>query len=112
MWTRRQFLCRGVGTGMGLTAGALGWQAFSQDNPGAAARGMITPAAQRAIDQGLAYLERVQHADGSFGTGQHVDNVAITSLCGMAMLAGGHQPGRGRYGRVVRRAVEFILNQE
>jgi hypothetical protein len=113
MWTRRQFLCRGVGSGLGLMGGALGWHALSQDNaPGAAARGMITPAAQRAIDQGLAYLERVQHADGSFGTGQHRGNVAITSLGGMAMLAGGHQPGRGRYGRVVRRAVEFILNQE
>ena len=36
---------------------------------GSASSGMITPDAQRAIESGLAFLERSQHADGSFGTG-------------------------------------------
>lgn len=79
---------------------------------GSLARGMITPAAQEAIDRGLAYLARQQHADGSFGTHAHQGNVAITSLCGLAFMAGGHQPGRGRYGSVVTRALEYVLSQE
>jgi len=79
---------------------------------GSLAKGMITPAAQDAIDSGLAYLAGHQNSDGSFGTGQHRGNVAITSLCGLAFMAGGHQPDRGRYGKEVRRALEFILSKE
>ncbi len=86
--------------------------AWAQDSTDNLARGMITPATQEAIDAGLASLERAQHADGSFGTGQQVGNVAITSICGLAFMAGGHQPGRGRYGRVVTRALEYVLSQE
>jgi hypothetical protein len=114
MWTRRQFLSRGVGLSIGLATGGLALQAFSDDAmpDGSQSRGMITRAAQEAIDMGLAYLAREQHADGSFGTNQHRGNVAITSLAGLAMMAGGHQPGRGRYGQVVTRALQFVLDQE
>ena len=36
-------------------------------------------------------------------------HVGVTALAGMAFLAGGHLPGRGEYGPVVDRAVDFIL---
>jgi hypothetical protein len=79
---------------------------------GSAAKDMITPAAQQAIDQGLAYLSRYgQHADGSFGSVQYHGNVAITSLAALAMMAGGHQPGRGAYGDVVAKALRYVLEQ-
>ena len=77
-----------------------------------ATRGMITPPAQEAIDQGLAFLARTQHEDGSFGVGQNKGNVAFTGLAGLALMAGGHQPGRGKYGANVRRAVENVLDNE
>src|SRR4051812_15136120 len=116
MWTRRQFLTRGCGALCGLAGGGLILRAFSQQDvaapDGAAARGMITRQARDAINQGLAYLGANQLADGSFGTYQHQGNVAITSLCGLAMMAGGHQPGRGRYGNVVSRALNFIVGLE
>jgi hypothetical protein len=112
MENRRRFLARGIGTLAGLGGGGLLLSGLAQDNPDNPARGMITPATQEAIDAGLAYLERNQHADGSFGTNQQVGNVAITSICGLAFMAGGHQPGRGRYGRVVTRALEYVLSQE
>src|SRR5947209_5583249 len=114
MWTRREVLIRGAGTLVTLAGGGYALRALSDDDvpAGAMARGMITPAAQQAIDQGLAYLESAQHQDGSFGTHQHRGNVAITSLGGLAFMAGGNQPGRGRYGRVVTRTLEFVLNQE
>jgi hypothetical protein len=73
---------------------------------------MITTAAQDAIDAGLAYLANHRHGDGSFGTGQHQGEIATTALCGLAFMAGGHQPGRGRYGQVVTDAVRFILAHE
>src|SRR5438552_10264349 len=114
MWTRRQFLSRGVGLSLGVASGDLALRALSDDAmpAGNQSRGMITAAAQEAINMGLAYLAREQQADGSFGTGQHRGNVAITSLCGLAMMAGGHQPGRGRYGNAVTRALTFVLDQE
>jgi hypothetical protein len=113
MWTRRQFLTRSVGLGVTLAGGGLALRALSDEGPnGRQARGMITAEAQRAIDAGLAYLARGQHADGSFGTNQHRGSVAITSLAGLAFMSGGHQPGRGRYGQAVRSAVRFVVDQE
>lgn len=106
---RRKFLTRGIGSLCGL--GALNFWLRGQDNADMI-RDMITPAAQEAIDAGLAYLERNQNNDGSFGTAAQQGNVAITSLCGLALMAGGHQPGRGRYGRAVTRALEFVLANE
>lgn len=73
----------------------------------------ITPEAQKAIDRGLAYLARSQAADGSYGERPPLQqNVALTSLAGLAFVAGGHAPGRGPYGEHVKRAVEYVLSQE
>lgn len=115
MWTRRQFLSRG-GLGLLALAGSGRWLEGQQQEKmpdGSAAKEMITSAAQQAIDNGLAYLARNQDPkDGSFGTGHYKGNVAITSLAALAMMAGGHLPGRGAYGKVVRSALEYVLNQD
>jgi hypothetical protein len=112
MRTRRQFLCRAAGASFGLAGG--GMFLLGQDNlpEGHPARGMITPQAQEAIERGLEFLAAAQNQDGSFGTNQHRGNVAITALCGLAFMAGGHQPGRGRYGRAVTRALDYIISRE
>jgi hypothetical protein len=119
MDTRRSFLKHGGLALLGLGGSAI---AFPADGPrtddgqlpdGSASKGMITPEAERAIGAGLAYLKGQQHRDGSFGTGTYqAGNVAITSLAGLAMMAGGHQPGRGPYGDVVTRALQFVMSQE
>jgi hypothetical protein len=114
MWSRRQFLVSGTGTVLGLTCSLPG-QADDGENrlpDGKASQGMITAETQKAIDQGLAFLVNKQHGDGSFGTSHHQGNVAITSLGALALMAGGHQPGRGAHGRAVQRALEFVLRQE
>ncbi|MCS6850717.1 MAG: terpene cyclase/mutase family protein [Gemmataceae bacterium] len=111
MTTRRQFLA--AAGGALLSAGHLvADTARSRLPDGSAAKGMITPATQRAIDQGLAYLAERQHADGSFGERQYHGNVAITSLAALAFMAGGSQPGRGPRGRLVLDALRFVLRQE
>ena len=70
---------------------------------------MITPDTQRAIDNGLAYLARHQQSDGSYGAPNYQGNVAITSLAALAMMSGGHQPGRGIYGDHVTRALRYVM---
>ncbi len=72
----------------------------------------VTPRTRRSIDDGLAYLASRQRPDGSFGSGSIFErNVAVTSLAGMAFLSGGHAPDRGKYGRNVTRAVDFVLSR-
>src|SRR5262249_19126893 len=118
MLNRRRFMTRAGCTALGLSGVPLVLAALDDDvqPPGSLSGGMITGEAQRAIDAGLAYLESQQLPDGSFGTNNHTANhrghVAITSLCGLAFMAGGHQPGRGRYGHTVSRALEFLVNLE
>jgi len=38
-------------------------------------------------------------------------HVGVTGLCLMAFLSGGHLPGRGRYGPVVEKGVDFVLSR-
>jgi prenyltransferase beta subunit len=65
---------------------------------------------KQAIERGLGYLARVQNEDGSFGMGPMSRNVAVCSLAGLSMLSSGSFPGRGPYGRNVKRVVEYILS--
>lgn len=63
---------------------------------------------QAAIDRGLEFLARNQNSDGSFVDHRGGSAVGISALAALALMAGGHQPGRGRYGREVLRAAEYV----
>lgn len=111
---RRSFMLRSLGLGTGI---AVGWDSRANqraDGPTTGeAREGITPEAQRAIDAGLAHLANTQNRDGSFGDRfTYQGNVAVTSLGALALMCGGHQPGRGSYGKSVQRALEFVLSKE
>ena len=70
----------------------------------------LTPAARRAIGKGLDWLAAGQAPDGSYGSDSHYGrHVGITGLVGMAFISGGHTPGRGPYGAVVSRCIDFVL---
>jgi hypothetical protein len=69
----------------------------------------MTPQLHSAVERGFRYLQSQQNADGSFGRGRYGRNVGITALAGIAFMADGHLPGRGVYGDVVERALEFVL---
>lgn len=97
---------------LGLMGSSVALSGFAQDTDVNQVRGMITPRAQEAIDAGLAYLARTQHENGSWGSNQNSGNLAVTSLCGLALMAGGNQPGRGPYGRHVSRALQYVLAHE
>ncbi len=82
---------------------------------------MINAAQVEAVRRGLEWLARNQSADGSWSakigfklnTGYEYTaergHVGTTSLALMAFLAGGHMPGRGEYGDVVLRGLDWIL---
>ena|ERR1043165_9430286 len=71
----------------------------------------ITPKVDDSIEKGCAWLAKNQAHDGSWGNegsgGQY--KMVMTGLGGLALLASGNSPGRGRYGTNVSRAAEFCL---
>jgi hypothetical protein len=84
---------------------------------------VVTERQAEAVERGLAWLAENQNADGSWTakigyklnddyrfTEADRGHVGVTALAGMAFLAGGHLPGRGRYGPQVERALDFVLS--
>lgn len=82
----------------------------------------VTEEQARAVEKGLAWLAERQQPSGCWDadvgfklnegysvTGRDKGHLGVTALAGMAFLAGGHLPGRGRYGVVVERALDFVL---
>ena len=108
--SRRQFLRAATILGGG---GAVALVSHAQDTGSTTLTSdLVTSDAQAVIDKGLNFLAVNQAADGSFADSQAgLGNVAITGLAGLALMAGGHQPGRGRYGYVVSRAADYIVSR-
>src|SRR5580704_2391466 len=106
--SRRRFLIQGAAAGLTL-AGLPRLVGGAGTDIEKAAGEMITPAASRAIDRGLALLAARQEDEGAFGSGGYSRNVAVCGLAGMAFMSAGSTPGRGPYGRQVDRCVDFIL---
>jgi prenyltransferase beta subunit len=73
----------------------------------------ITSEQQIAVEKGLEYLAARQNNEGSFGnSGAYGATAAITALSGIAFMADGNLPGRGKYGDNVRKAVDFIVRNQ
>ncbi|MCG8584251.1 MAG: terpene cyclase/mutase family protein, partial [Pirellulales bacterium] len=68
---------------------------------------MIDAKAERAIERGLAFLARTQQKDGGWGAQSYP--TAMTSLAGLALVAGGNTPYEGKYALHVRRATDNLL---
>ena len=72
-------------------------------------------AMREALERGLAFLAREQAKaiDGSFpkGDAREWAPVGVTALGCLAFLAGGHQPGRGPYGKNTQRALDYLLSK-
>ena len=70
----------------------------------------------RQIDVSLrkaaAWLANNQQPNGAWTTPQHGDSTAATSLAVMALLAAGHAPEEGPYGRNLSRGVAWVIGQQ
>lgn len=71
----------------------------------------VTRATAERIERGLRYLQRTQRQDGSWlnSGGWGTYPVVMTSLAGLAFLAGGSTPESGPYQRTVSRALNYVL---
>src|SRR5262245_66521970 len=64
---------------------------------------------EESVDRALTWLAAQQASDGSFPTLQQ-GQPAVTSLCVLAFLSRGQQPGLGPYGQRINRAIDFVLS--
>ena len=108
---RRQALLGGAGLTIGSAFTLLG-HAQSPRQPAVTDKTMIDAQTQTLINKGLKSLADSQARDGSFADMRtRFGNVAITALAGLALMSGGHQPGRGRYGPNVAKAADYIIKR-
>jgi len=71
----------------------------------------VTPELERAVSRGLDYLARTQKPDGAWpdsygGVG------GVVGLAMLSFLAHGEVPDEGKYGHVIRRAVDYIVRTQ
>lgn len=104
---RRLFVRSAAALGLGSALTLVG---HAQDAP-RASDDLVTPDAQAAIDGGLAKLVTLQAGDGGFADRTGFGNVAVTGLAGLALLAGGYHPGKGKFGRAVARAADYVVSK-
>jgi hypothetical protein len=67
----------------------------------------ITAASESTLERGLAWLSKSQGADGSWGS----NDVGLVSMGALAYMAAGHAPGRGKYGKELERALDFVVGR-
>ncbi|MCB9899502.1 MAG: terpene cyclase/mutase family protein [Planctomycetes bacterium] len=96
----------------------------AQSDAPISASGDITHASVEAVDRALEWLAEHQNDDGSWTgdigfklnqdyevSANSVPHVGVTALAGLAFLAAGHLPGRGRYGDTIGHAVDYIVSR-
>ncbi len=81
----------------------------------------VTSRSVAAVERGLAWLADRQQDDGSWlckvgyklneeFIGEEGKHVGVTALAGMAFLANGNTPKRGKYGATVENALSYVLS--
>ena len=65
----------------------------------------FTPKSELALDKGLEWLARNQGADGHWGS----NDTGLVSMGVLAYMSAGHAPGRGKYGKEIDRALEYVI---
>jgi hypothetical protein len=64
---------------------------------------------EKAVDRALSWIASREASDGTFPT-YPSGQPSVTSLCTMAFLSRGHQPGAGTYGQGINKAIDFVLS--
>ena len=65
-----------------------------------------------SVDRAFKWLLTQQRPNGSFDTkpNKPLGQPGVTSLCVLSFLAHGHVPNEGRYGKQLRRAIDYIVS--
>ena len=66
----------------------------------------------QSVDRAFKWLLTQQRPNGSFDTqpNKPLGQPGVTSLCVLSFLAHGHVPNEGRYGKQLRRAIDYIVS--
>ena len=79
---------------------------FAQEGKNKTKTAKLYPGAPLSITNGLKFLQKTQKEDGSWG---NKAPTAATSVCVMAFMLQGQVPGRGKYGRTMERAIDWLV---
>lgn len=66
----------------------------------------ITDESEKALQAGLRWLAANQGVEGNWGS----NDLGLVSMGVLAFLADGHAPGRGKYGPVVQKAIDYLVD--
>jgi hypothetical protein len=66
----------------------------------------ITPESEAALAHGLEWLAQNQGPEGNWQS----NDLGLVSMGALAFLADGHTPGRGKYGRNVEQALNYVVS--
>lgn len=65
----------------------------------------LTLESEQALLRGLEWLDTNQGAEGNWSS----NDLGLVSMGALAFMAAGHAPGRGKYGRTVQRALDYVV---
>lgn len=68
----------------------------------------ITPQSELALKRGLEWLENNQGAEGNWDS----NDLGLVAMGALAYMSAGHTPGRGRYGKSLERALDYVLKKQ
>jgi len=66
----------------------------------------LTLESEQSLQRGLEWLEKNQGPEGNWTS----NDVGLVSMGALAFMAAGHAPGRGKYGKTVQRALDYVMN--
>jgi hypothetical protein len=66
----------------------------------------MTPPSEQALQRGVEWLEKNQGPEGNWTS----NDLGLVSLGALGFMAAGHAPGRGRYGKAVQRAIDYVMD--
>ena len=67
----------------------------------------LTPESEAALEKGLEWLARNQGPEGNWGS----SDLGLVSMGALAFMSAGHAPGRGKYGRELDKALEYVVSR-
>jgi hypothetical protein len=65
----------------------------------------ITPESEAALELGLAWLAKNQGPKGNWES----NDLGLVSMGALAFMAAGNAPNRGKYGKEVAKALEYVV---
>ncbi|MAD80943.1 MAG: squalene--hopene cyclase [Pirellulaceae bacterium] len=66
-----------------------------------------TPESEQALERGLQWLADNQGPEGNWTS----NDLGLVGMGALAFMAAGHQPGRGRHGPTVKRALDYVIDR-